>query len=144
MGRLAKIPCSLYLIVPLVVVGLGFFVRWHLTDMRVREFVTPRATQTLGRSFAIGNINVSLLRDIRLIDFATVKSFVPNYDLLPLLQKKFAIREIDLYEPTVRASRDKTGRFNFETLTALKKDQPVKVQRRRRLVFHRQMKYKIR
>jgi len=84
----------LCLIILVVVVGLGFFARWHLTDMRLKELVIPSATQALGRSFAIGNINVGLLRGIRLDDFASMKSFVLNYDPLPLLQKKFAVSEI--------------------------------------------------
>ena len=88
MGRLAKIRGLLYPVVLLVFVGLDSFIRGPLTDGRVKEErVIPRATQAFDRTLAISDINVGLLRSICLDDFVTMKSFILNSDLLPLLQK---------------------------------------------------------
>jgi AsmA protein len=134
MVRFIKI-LGVFCIVALVtVVGLGVFIRFYLTDERIKELVIPEAERTLGRNVALGDIRVGLLRGIRIDDFVirekdkkddfiNVKSFVLNYDLLPLLQKKFVVSEIALHEPTVHIFRNQAGRFNFESLTVLKKDQ---------------------
>jgi len=144
MGKLGKILGILIVVVVLVIVGLVIFVRFYLTDERIKAIVIPQAEKNLGRTVAIGDISVGLLSGISIADFiikeaddkadfVNVKSFVISYDLLPLLQKRLVISEISLKEPTIRVQRDKAGKFNFESLTILEegeakpaKNEPVK------------------
>lgn len=139
MGKLGKIVGIFVVVVILVVVGLAVFVRFYLTDERIKAIVIPQAEKNLGRTVAIGDISVGLLSGISIADFIVketdgkddfinVKSFVISYDLLPLLQKKLIISEISLQEPTIRVQRDRAGKFNFESLTILEKgeEKPVK------------------
>ncbi len=130
MGRFGKIVVALGFVFIFLLVGLTIFVRLYLTDDRIKSYIIPEAEKALGRSVAIGDIHVGLLRGISIDDFiirekdrkdefVTMKSFVLRYDLLPLLQKKLVVREIRLQEPTVRITRDKAGTFNFESLAVL-------------------------
>jgi uncharacterized protein involved in outer membrane biogenesis len=130
MGRFGKIVLVFGLAVVVLFVALTIFVRVYLTDDRIKAYIIPEAEKALDRNVAIGDIHVGLLRGISIDDFIirekdrqdafiTMKSFVLRYELLPLLRKKFVVREIHLQEPTVRIARDKSGTFNFESLAVL-------------------------
>lgn len=122
----------LFLLVGLVLAtaGLAAFVRFYLTDERIKAMLIPPAEQALARTVTIGNISVSLLSGITIRDFSIkekegsedflkAKSFVLRYELMPLLKKEVVVSEISLQEPTIRIHRDKEGRFNFESLALL-------------------------
>ncbi|NIA08579.1 MAG: AsmA family protein [Nitrospiraceae bacterium] len=130
MGKLAKIFMAFVILIGLVLIGLSLFVHFYLTGDRVRAVVIPRAEKALGRTVQIGGIDVGLFSGITVKDFAvkepdgktnfaSAKKFVLRYDLLPLLQQRIVISKIELESPYIQVVRDKTGHFNFETLTVL-------------------------
>jgi uncharacterized protein involved in outer membrane biogenesis len=135
MNKFGKIFGIIVLLIVIVVGGLMAFVRYYLTEERVKALVIPQAETALGRKVAIGNINIGLFSGITIHDFlikesdsssnfVSAKDFVLSYELLPLLQKKFIISEIRLDEPTVQIIRDKNGKFNFSSLALLAEKEP--------------------
>ncbi len=135
MGKLGKVLGIIVVLVAVVIVGLIAFVHYYLTEERVKALIIPQAEAALGRDVAIGDIKIGLLSGITIhdfliketdksTDFVSTKAFVLSYDLLPLLQKKLIISEIRFDEPAVRINRDKNGKFNFSTLTALSEEKP--------------------
>ena len=137
MGKLGKILGILILLVVVSFVGLIVFVRFYLTEERVKTLIIPQAETALGREVAIGDIKIGLLSGITIKDFSikeadrenvfvSTRAFVLSYDLLPLLQKKLIISEIRFDEPAVQIIRDKNGKFNFSTLAILSEDTPQK------------------
>ncbi len=130
MGKLAKVIGIFILLVLVVIAGLIAFVRYYLTEERVKALVIPQAETALGRKVEIGDIKIGLLSGITIRDFlikeadketnfVSTRAFVLSYELLPLLQKKLIISEIRFDEPAVRIIRDKNGKFNFSTLAIL-------------------------
>ena len=139
MGKLGKVIGILFAIVIILVVALVAFVKYYLTDERVKALVIPQAESALGREVAIGDINIGLFSGITIKDFiikeadgqsnfVSTRAFVLSYDLMPLLQKKLVVSEIRLDEPTIKVSRNKQGQFNYSTLAILsepaKQDKP--------------------
>ena len=137
MNKLGKIFGVMLLAVVGLVVILAGFVRFYLTDERVKGLVVPPLEKVLGREVAIGDISVSLFKGISLNefqvmeldelgggDFISARSFVLRYDILPLLAKKVVISEVRLEEPRIRVFRDKAGKFNFESLALLEEKEP--------------------
>jgi uncharacterized protein involved in outer membrane biogenesis len=141
MGKLGKVFGIVFLLLVVAVVGLIAFVKFYLTEERVKALVIPKAENALGRVVFIGDIKIGLLSGITIKDFVikeedresnfvSTKAFVLSYDLLPLLQKKLVVSEIRLDEPTIQVIRDKQGKFNYSSLAFLseadKKDKPQK------------------
>ena len=132
MGKVAKVIGVLAAVVLIVIVGLVAFVKYYLTDERVKAMVIPQAETALGRKVSIGDIKIGLFSGITINDFiikeadernnfVSIKAFVLSYDLMPLLQKKLVVSEIRLDEPTIKVSRNKQGQFNYSTLSILSK-----------------------
>ncbi len=132
MKKLGKILGILIVLIILVIAGLSVFVRYYLTEDRLKAMVIPPAEQSLGRQVAIGGIQVGLFKGIAIEDFAikeedgeadfvSAKSFVLHYDLLPLLKKQLVVTEVRIENPTILIQRDKNGKFNYETLALLSK-----------------------
>lgn len=133
MGKLGKFLGIVLVIFLVVMAGLFAFVRFYLTEDRVKSIVIPQAETALGREVAIGDISIGLFSGITIrdfliketggkTDFINAKAFVLSYELLPLLQKKLIISEIRLDEPVVRIVREKNGKFNFATLAVLSEE----------------------
>lgn len=61
----------------------------------------------------------ALLEDIviqnREADIALIKKIEVGIELLPLLKREMVIRQIRIVDPELNISKDKNGRFNFET-----------------------------
>jgi AsmA protein len=130
MGKLGKIVSIIALVIIIVIVGLSLFVRFYLTDERVKALVVPPTEEALGRKVDIGSIDVGLFRGITINDFAikeqdgstdfiSSKAFVLRYSLLPLLQKNIKITELRIEKPTITIHRDANGKFNYESLAFL-------------------------
>lgn len=130
MGRLGRVLLVLVVLAAAVVAGLSVFVRFYLTEDRLKAMIIPQAEQALGRTVEIGGIDVSLFRGITVRDFsvkeadgkaefADVKEFILRYDFWPLLHRQIVVSEIGIADPTVQIVRDEAGRFNFETLAVL-------------------------
>jgi len=130
MGKIARLVGILAAIVLIVVGGLVAFVKYYLTDERIKALVIPQAETALGRKVTIGDIKIGLFSGITINDFiikeadeqnnfVSIKAFVLSYDLMPLLRKKLVVSEIRLDEPTIRVVRDKQGKFNYSTLALL-------------------------
>jgi len=130
MGKLGKIISIIVLVIIIVIVGLSLFVRFYLTDERVKALVVPPTEEALGRKVDIGSIDVSLFRGITINDFAvkeqdgstdfiSSKAFVLRYSLLPLLQKNIKITELRIEKPSITIHRDAKGKFNYESLAFL-------------------------
>lgn len=137
MGKAGKVVGIIILLVVAVIAGLVAFVHYYLTEERVKALVIPQAESALGRNVAIGEIKIGLLSGITIRDFlikeadgqsnfVSTKSFVLNYELLPLLQKKLIISEIRFDEPTVQVLRDQAGNFNYASLALLADKTAVK------------------
>jgi uncharacterized protein involved in outer membrane biogenesis len=135
MKKTAKIILALFLLVMVIVAGLSLFVRFYLTDERLKEMLIPPAEEALARKVSLGDIDVGIFRGITLndlvikeadgqTDFVRAKAFVLSYELFPLLRKKLVIGEIRFLEPNLRLVRDANGTFNFETLPFLVKKAP--------------------
>jgi len=133
MGKIVKIFGFLILLLAIVIVGLSLFIRYFLTEERIKALVVPEAEKTLGRTVTIGDIESSLFRGITInnftvkeedgkTDFFNAKAFVLRYNLWPLLNKKVQISELRIEQPTVRISRNAEGRFNYQTLAPLAGD----------------------
>lgn len=141
MGKLGKVIGIIFLLFIVVIAGLMVFVRYYLTEERVKAFVIPQAETALGREVAIGKINISLFSGITIhnflikesdstSNFVSAKAFVLNYELLPLLQKKLIISEIRLDQAAIQITRDKNGKFNFSSLAILaEKEQQKKTEK---------------
>ena len=130
MGKLLKGFVIAFLLLVVLIAGLAVFVKYYLTDERVKELVIPQAEAALGRDVSIGTISIGLFSGITIkdflikeadgkTDFVSTRAFVLSYNLLPLLQKKLVITEIRLDEPTVLVSRDTKGQFNYASLAIL-------------------------
>ncbi|MBC8317669.1 MAG: AsmA family protein [Desulfobulbaceae bacterium] len=137
MKGIIKVLAVFVVLIILVGVGLTAFVRFYLTDERLNALIVPQAEKALGRQVSLGNIDVSLFKGITLNDFSVkeedqktdflyVKGFVLRYELMPLLQKNLIVSEILLNEPQIRVSRDKSGKFNFNSLAVLTPDKAEK------------------
>ncbi len=130
MGKIGKFILGLAGITAVVLIGLSLFVRFYLTEERLKEIIIPQAEKSLGRSVDITGIKAGLFSGITVesvavkeadntTDFVNIKKFVLRYDLMPLLQKKIMVSEIRIVEPRITIHRDKKGKFNFETLAVL-------------------------
>ncbi len=135
MKKLLKFGAILAVLLIVVVVGLTLFIRSYLTDDKIKELIIPQAEKHLGRDVEIGKIDVSIFKGITVhsftlkeadgkTDFLRVDQFILRYDLSNLLQKKLSISEILLQKPVVRITRDKQGKFNYESLAILNKKEP--------------------
>lgn len=121
--------CALFCV---LLVGVGFALKAYLSDARLRSLVVPPLEKALGRTVEMGQINVSLFSGVQVYDFAIKEAngsddfvssskFVVFYNLLPLIQGKFVIREIRFVDPSIHVYRDKDGVFNFQSLVFLTK-----------------------
>ena len=132
MKKTAKILGLLALLGLGLLAGLAGFVRFYLTEARIKTLVLPPLEKALGREVTMGTISVSLFSGISLNDFAvkeapavgdsdfvSARAFVLRYDLLPLLRGKLSINEIRLEEPKISLRRAKDGSFNFASLAVL-------------------------
>ncbi len=130
MGKIGKVILGLAGITAVVIIGLSLFVRFYLTEERLKEIIIPQAEKSLGRPVDISGIKAGLFSGITVenvtikeadnkADFLSVKKFVLRYDLMPLLQKKVVVSEIKIVEPRITIHRDKKGGFNFESLAVL-------------------------
>ena len=129
-GKLAKVAGGILLLVIVVLVGLSLFIRFYLTEERLKGLIIPPAETALGRTVTIGNIDVGLFSGItvkdlavkeadKAADFLSVGEFVLHYNLFPLLQKKLVISEIVFDRPDCRVTRDSAGQFNYQSLALL-------------------------
>ncbi len=136
MGKLVKLLISLFVLAGVVLIGLTLFVRFYLTDERVKSLVIPQAEKALGRDVHIGNVSVGLFSGISIQDFSvkesdgrtdfiSAKKFILNYKLWPLLSKNLVVSQVLLEEPQIRIIRDKTGKFNFDNLSFMANPQQV-------------------
>ncbi len=130
MAKLFKVLIFLLIIVVLAIAGLSLFIRYYLTEDRLKAVIVPQAEKALGRKVEIASIKVSLLKGITVTDFAVKEQdekedflrageFVFRYDLMPLLQKKIVVSQIKIVRPHVKVVRYKNGKFNYETLSFL-------------------------
>jgi len=131
MAKLFKILMFLLIFIVLAVAGLSIFIRYYLTEERLKAVIVPQAEKALGRKVELDSIKVSLLKGITITDFAIkeedekedflrAKEFVFRYDLMPLLQKKIVVSQIKIIKPEIKLVRYKNGRFNYESLRVLK------------------------
>jgi len=125
-----KILAGLMILLLVAVGGFTAFVKFYLTEERLKAIIIPQAESALGRDVSIGSIKVSLFSGITVNDFLVKekngtddfirsKAFVLRYNLAPLLSGSLEISELRLDRPFIRIERDKGGRFNFETLAVL-------------------------
>jgi hypothetical protein len=139
MGKLSKILVTLVGLVCVVLIGLALFVRFYLTEDRVKALIIPPAEEALGRKVHIGSMDVGLFTGITVsdvsvketdgkTDFLSTGEFVLRYNLWPLLQGAVVVSKVRLDGPRVWILRDKQGRFNFETLAFLAEGEEKKAE----------------
>ena len=133
--KLLKLIGGLLTLCVVILVGLSLFVRFYLTEERLKTLIIPPAESALGRTVTLGGIDVGLFSGITVqdltvkeadntSDFLSVGRFVLRYKLFPLLQKKLVISEVAIDQPTCRIIRDKDGHFNFDSLAVLNQKTP--------------------
>ena len=82
----------------------------EVNDVKISNFKTPEQLKALeGKPVDGGDIFVGL------------KSFKFKVEFLPLLSKRFVLRQLVLYEPVINVVKGKDGGFNFDDLTRPKK-----------------------
>jgi hypothetical protein len=105
-------------------IGLSLVVKSYLTSDRLKTLILPRVEEITGRKTSVDRIDVSLFKGIAVRgivlmerdgkqEFVNVKEFILEYRLLPLLQKKLVIKNVELVSPSFKVVREKNGRFNF-------------------------------
>lgn len=110
-----------------VVIALAIAVRVFITPETVRETLEPVVENTLDREVTIGEIDIGILKGIRVkgftikeddgtTDFLTSDEFILKYRLLPLLSKSVVIDELRIIAPEVRITRNSEGRYNFDSI----------------------------
>ncbi len=130
MNKPVKIFSGLIIFILLAGIALAASVHFYLTDERIKSLIIPPAEEALGRTVAIGEIQVSLLSGITVRDFSIkeqdkstdfikAEAFVLQYELMPLLQKEVVISQVRLSGPTIQVKRDASGSFNFESLAIM-------------------------
>lgn len=121
-------------IIVICVIVLSFAVKSYLKSEKLKALIVPRVEELTGRKAGIDLIKVSLFRGIVVKgislmepdgkqEFITMKEFVLEYDLVPLLQKKLVIKRVELVSPYIRLVREKSGRFNFSDILEKSKDE---------------------
>lgn len=139
MGKLSRILVMLVGLVCVVLIGLALFVRFYLTEDRVKALIIPPAEEALGRKVRIGSMDVGLFTGITVSDvsvkevdgkkdFLSTREFVLRYNIWPLLQGALVVSKVHLDEPKIWILRDEQGRFNFETLAFLAEGEEKKAE----------------
>lgn len=111
---------------------LALYVKSYLQSEKLKAVIIPKVEEATGRKVYIDTINVSIFSGISVQglrvkekdgarDFAAVKEFVLNYDLMPLLKKNLVITSINVVNPSLYVMRDETGRFNYEDIIEVAK-----------------------
>ncbi len=127
MSKIGKIIGAIVLLLAVIIGGLSLLVHYVLTEAKLKAMLVPPAEKALGRQVTIGTIKVGLFSGIVVHDFSvkekdgktnfvSARAFILRYDLLPLLQKKLAISELSLDQPTIRIHRKADGSFNYQSL----------------------------
>lgn len=82
----------------------------EVNDVKISNYKTPEQLKALeGKPVEGGDIFVGL------------KSFKFKVEFLPLLSRKFVLKQLVLYEPVINVVKGKEGGFNFDDLTRPKK-----------------------
>ncbi len=120
-------------VVVIALIGLSIAVKSYLKSDKLKALIVPKVEEVTGRKAGIDLIKVSLFRGIVVKgislmepdgkqEFITVKEFILEYDLLPLLSKKLVIKRVELVSPNIRLVREKSGRFNFSDIVEKSKE----------------------
>ncbi len=128
---------GILILVGLLVVGANIAVKLYFTKERIEKLVIPPAEKALGRKVGFSDVSVSIFSGVDIkgffikeedeeTDFVRVKDFVLKYRLLPLLQKRFVVKKVEIVEPYIRIVREKGGSFNYESMDLLKSTEPKK------------------
>lgn len=123
-------------IIAIAILGAATFVRFYFTEDRVKTLVVTEGEKSLGRKLDAGRVSIGLFKGIEVENFAikeednktnflSAKDITLKYDLFSLLDKKFLITSIIIDEPDIRIIRDKSGKFNYESMLE-EKDEKVK------------------
>ena len=114
-------------LIVVVLTGLTLYVKSYLQSDKLKALIIPRVEEATGRKVDIEAINVSIFSGISVQgihikekngarDFAAIREFVLNYDLMPLLSKKLVISSIRVADPVLSVQRDESGRFSYEDI----------------------------
>ncbi len=130
MSKLGKIITTITILVIGIVFSLTILLNIFLSEDKLKSIIIPQAEKALGRQVTISGISVKMFSGIivkNMIikeadskqDFAGIKEFILQYELMPLLHKRLVITEIMLREPQINIHRDAAGNFNFSSLALL-------------------------
>ncbi len=133
MKAIIKLAVGIGLFIAVLIIGLSIFIKFYLTEDRLKSMLIPPAQDALGRKIEIGGIQAGLFSGIVLsdlaikeadqeADFVRLKRFVLRYQLLPLLQKRLVVNKVLLDSPFINIVRTKSGTFNFESLKVIEKE----------------------
>ncbi len=117
--------------------GLTLFVKSYLTSEKLKAIIIPKLEAVTGRSVSIGDIDVSIFRGVVVKEisireltgnnnFISVKEFILNYRLLPLLRRQLIIDKLELDSPHIWIEREKDSTYNFSDITAKKAERQPK------------------
>ncbi len=114
-------------VISILLVALAVLIQTQLTPERVRTTFLPMVEKQLGRTVAIGDIDIGIfsgvtIRDLMVEEVDSSDLFVEvgtahlSYRLWSLLKGQLDISEILLDEPFITIVRYPDGRFNFSNL----------------------------
>lgn len=100
-NKLCRVLGGLLTLLIVITIGLSLFIRFYLTEERLKEIIIPPAETALARSVTLGTIDVGLFSGITIKnlaikeadnadDFLAMERFVLHYNLLALLQKSWS------------------------------------------------------
>jgi len=121
----------------LLFIGLNIFIKSYLSGERLKAMILPRAEALTGRKVSLEDIRVSLFKGVVAKglsvkemdgqkDFFKMKEFVLSYRLLPLLKKQLVISKIEILSPSVTIVKDRSGKYNFSSITERGSQKPSK------------------
>ncbi len=120
---------SVFGLIVVIFIGLSLYVKSYLQSDKLKALIIPMVEEATGRKVDIEAINVSIFSGISMLgihvkgkdgaaDFAAIREFVLNYDLMPLLSKKLVISSLKVIDPSLNVTRDGSGKFNYEDIVA--------------------------
>jgi len=135
-NMLKKILWLLGAVMLLLVVGVMLLIKIYVTPDKVQHLVQNQLEKRLQRQVVVGEVEVGLLRGIRLdglriADGAGEKALLSaermelSYDYLALLRGELLLGQILIQQPQLRLVRDAQGQWNIDDLLASSTENPA-------------------
>jgi AsmA protein len=129
MKKAFKVLFVMVVVASVVVLALGFLLRYLISSEQIKRYVLPVVSERLHRDLEIGDVNISVLSgpgirlsNVKLTDRAEDRVFVAadfaelRCRFLTLFSGQVIVDEIILDNPVINIVRTGDGKFNFSDL----------------------------